>query len=228
MSAPLPLPEYRACPHCAEPILVEARRCKHRRKSVPPFSRPEAQVPQRKGWKAMGGFVLAVVAWAIYYHFTWTPPPLTTQAQLRRPAATILGIKPQEPGSQPESIAKTFVENIGNATIAANESSMVSSLRTVNIAQLMYGETYNRGFAPSLAALNQAGLINSQLASGRAHEYIFYYKPVTFAGQIRSYWLWARPSAYNRTAVASCITNETADIHCTNEDRYATFSDAPH
>jgi hypothetical protein len=228
MPAPLPLPEYRACPHCAEPILVEARLCKHCHKSVPPLPQPEAQVTKRGGWKAAGGFLFAVVAWTVYYHYTWTPPAPTTQGQLARPAATVLAIKPQQPGAKPATMAKTFIENITNTTIAANEAAMLSHLRTVNTAQVLYDATYNSGFAPSLAALNKANMIDSRLASGRADDYIFYYKPGGLLIQIKTYWLWARPSAYNRTAIASCVTNETGEIHCTNEDRYATFLDPIH
>jgi len=101
---------------------------------------------------------------------------------------------------------------------------MVARLRTVNLAQLTY-DANNGGFASSLAVLNQANLIDARLASGNADEYVFKYKPVIVAGQIKQYWLWARPSAYSRTAIASCMTSETSEIHCTNEDRDATLSD---
>jgi hypothetical protein len=228
MSAPLPLPEYQACPHCAEPILVEARLCKHCHKPVPPLSQPRSQVTKRKWWMAIGGVIFTVIGWTIYYELTWTRSAPTTQAELARPAATILSVKPQRPGAEPKEIAKTFVENMGNATIAANEAAMLADLQIINTSQMTYSEGFNGGFAPSLAALNQAGMIDARLASGRASEYIFYYKPVGSASQIKSYWLWARPSAYNRTAIASCITNEMAEIHCTNEDRYATFWDPVH
>jgi hypothetical protein len=190
-----------------------------------PFSQPEAQLPKRKGWKEIVSFIVALIAWAAYYFLTWAPSPPATQAELARPAGSVLAIKPQEPSAKPREMAETFVENIGNTTIAANELTMLARLRTVNTAQATYNATYDHGFAPSLAALTQADLIDSAIASGRIDGYTFYYKPVSLAGQTIGYWVWTRPSVYNRNSIASCITNETLDIHCTNEDRYAAWSD---
>src|SRR5438309_5045682 len=135
-------------------------------------------------------------------------PPPTTQAELERPAGTVLDIKPQMPRAKPEEFAKTLFENTGKTSIARNELALLARLQTIHTAQAAYDAMFNLGFAPSLAALNQADLIDSQLASDREDEYIFYYKPVSRAGKIKAYWLWTRPSAYNRSAIASCITSE--------------------
>src|SRR5262249_51256569 len=159
------------------------------------------QVQKLKRWKAAGAVILAFIAWTTYYHFTWAPAPPTTDAELARPAGTVTAIKPQEPGAKPAEIAKTTVENLGNVTIAARELSMVARLKTVTLAKLTYNPKMGV-FATFLAALNKQNLIDARLASGNADEYVFKYKPVIVAGQIKQYWLWARPSAYSRTAIA--------------------------
>lgn len=211
------LPEYRACPNCAEPILVEASVCKHCHQTVPPFSKPELQEPKKKHryWKAVGGTLFALVAWIVYYWATWTPSAPTTKTELERSVGTA---QLQELGETPKSLAKTFVENIGKETIAAREVNMLIHLRTFATAESIY-KLSNGKFAPSLEVLSQADQLNSELA--RVAGYTFSYQ---LGASGSDYRLSARPSVYSQTAIASCITNGT-EIHCTNEDREATYSD---
>jgi len=81
-------------------------------------------------------------------------------------------------------IAAIAIPNLLRARIAANESSAVSSVRTVNTAQVTYNSTYSTvGFASTLGALggssctppNSSGacLIDTQLASGTKSGYSF-------------------------------------------------------
>lgn len=76
--------------------------------------------------------------------------------------------------------------------MAANESSAVGSLRTINTACVTYSTTYRRGFPPSLAALGPpangrasvraADLIDSMVVSGVKSGYRFAYVSRDFDG----------------------------------------------
>ena len=223
MPPPSSLPEYRACPHCAEPILVEARLCKHCHRSVPPVSKREPPVVKSKHryLKAAGGTLFAFVAWFVYYEAAWTPSAPTTKAEIERPAGTAIDIQPQTPGASPKLLAKTYVANINKETIAVRELTMLNRLRTINTAEVTY-KVVNSTLAPSLETLSQAGLIDPKFAKGVLDGYAFTWQ---LGASGSDYRLSARPLVYSLNGIASCITNETNAIHCTNEDREATFSD---
>jgi type IV pilus assembly protein PilA len=81
-------------------------------------------------------------------------------------------------------IAAIAIPNLLRARIAANESSAVASLRTLNTAQISYDSAYPTiGFATTLAALSgtscappgssQACYIDETLASGTKSGYTF-------------------------------------------------------
>src|ERR1700723_2859174 len=81
-------------------------------------------------------------------------------------------------------IAAIAIPNLLRARIAANESSAVASIRTINTAQISYNSAYPTvGFASSLGALagtsctppssTSACLIDTQLASGTKSGYSF-------------------------------------------------------
>jgi prepilin-type N-terminal cleavage/methylation domain-containing protein len=81
-------------------------------------------------------------------------------------------------------IAAIAIPNLLRARIAANESSAVASLRTLNTAQISYNSSYPAvGFATALSALSGvsctppgssgACLIDTQLSSGSKSGYSF-------------------------------------------------------
>ncbi len=83
-------------------------------------------------------------------------------------------------------IAAIAIPNLLRARIAANESSAVASLRTINTAEISYNSSYPTvGFSATLAALSGTGasctppssatacLIDSTLASGTKSGYSF-------------------------------------------------------
>ena len=81
-------------------------------------------------------------------------------------------------------IAAIAIPNLLRARIAANESSAVASVRTVNTAQITYNSSYSTvGYASSLGALagtsctppssNSACLIDTQLGGGSKSGYSF-------------------------------------------------------
>jgi len=108
-------------------------------------------------------------------------------------------------------IAAIAIPNLLRARIAANESSAVASLRTINTAMISYNSSYPTvGFAASLTVLTgtctgattptsaNACLIDSTLASGTKSGY-----NIAAAGTSGGYAAWANPVTLNTTGVNS-------------------------
>jgi prepilin-type N-terminal cleavage/methylation domain-containing protein len=129
-------------------------------------------------------------------------------------------------------IAAIAIPNLLRARIAANESSAVASVRTLNTAQISYNSAYpTAGFAAGLSNLagscntaaalptsTAACLIDSQLASGTKSGYSF---GVTASGTpASSYQAWANPLTQNTTGVRSFCSVADAVV------RYVTASQA--
>jgi len=108
-------------------------------------------------------------------------------------------------------IAAIAIPNLLRARIAANESSAVASVRTLNTAQISYNSAYPTvGFSSTLASLSsngcappdstQACLIDSQLASGTKSGYSFALSGVT-GTPASTYQTIATPLTVNQTGV---------------------------
>jgi len=108
-------------------------------------------------------------------------------------------------------IAAIAIPNLLRARIAANESSAVASVRTVNTAQITYDSSYSTvGFASSMSALagtscappNSAGacLIDTQLAGGTKSGYSFAISG-TLGAPVATYNVIAAPINPNQTGV---------------------------
>jgi type IV pilus assembly protein PilA len=108
-------------------------------------------------------------------------------------------------------IAAIAIPNLLRARIAANESSAVASVRTVNTAQITYNSSYSTvGFASSLGNLagtscappSSAGacLIDTQLAGGTKSGYSFGISGVT-GTPASTYQVIAAPITPNQTGV---------------------------
>jgi prepilin-type N-terminal cleavage/methylation domain-containing protein len=125
-------------------------------------------------------------------------------------------------------IAAIAIPNLLRARIAANESSAVASVRTLNTSQISYNSAYPTvGFAAALSNLSgtctgtvipsstTACLIDSQLASGIKSGYTF---TVTASGgpPASSYMAWANPQAVNTTGVRSFCSVADAVVRYTN------------
>jgi type IV pilus assembly protein PilA len=112
-------------------------------------------------------------------------------------------------------IAAIAIPNLLRARIAANESSAVASIRTLNTSQISYNSAYPTvGFAGTLASLSgtctgtviptsaTACLIDSQLASGTKSGYSFNVA-VTGTNPATNYAVWTNPLTQNTTGVRS-------------------------
>jgi sugar lactone lactonase YvrE/type II secretory pathway pseudopilin PulG len=86
--------------------------------------------------------------------------------------------------------------------ISTNEALAVESLRKINSAEMIYATTYEAGFSPSLGALagtagpptaSAAGLLSSEVVSGKSSGYSFVYSGLTSGGRYDTYSITASP-----------------------------------
>jgi type IV pilus assembly protein PilA len=123
--------------------------------------------------------------------------------------------------------------------MAANESSAVASLRTLNTACVTYAAMYGIGYPSSLSDLGtsgesagqatakSAGLIDNTLASGTKSGYAFAYTAgTTAAGATVTYTIHAAPISPGQTGERHFFTDESCVIRV-NGLRRATKSDLP-
>ena len=121
-------------------------------------------------------------------------------------------------------IAAIAIPNLLRARIAANESSAVASIRTLNTAQISYNSAYpTAGFASSLSVLSggscssgtpdstQACLIDTQLSSGTKSGYTFILSGVS-GTPASSYQVSGSPLSAGSTGVRSFCSQPDAVV----------------
>jgi type IV pilus assembly protein PilA len=122
-------------------------------------------------------------------------------------------------------IAAIAIPNLLRARMAANESSAVGSLRTINTAEITYNSTYPTvGFSPTLLALGGAPnvacvpaqatacLIDNVLSSGTKSGYSFVATSVAGGPPTVSYIATATPVTLNQTGVRSFCSSSDAVV----------------
>jgi type II secretory pathway pseudopilin PulG len=121
-------------------------------------------------------------------------------------------------------VAAIAIPNLLRARIAANESSAVASLRTINTAEIAYASAYTTvGYAPALSALGGtkctppdstgACLIDTQLESGQKSGYRFEIRSrIHSETEGDKYQVVAYPQVLNQTGVRAFCSDETAII----------------
>jgi type IV pilus assembly protein PilA len=130
-------------------------------------------------------------------------------------------------------IAAIAIPNLLRAKIAANESSAVQSVRTINTTQITYQSTYSTvGYAATLPALGPSGpacttpsatnacLIDWSLSQATApgsakSGYYFGMGVVTTNGMNLAYTVGAAPAAFNQTGVRGFCSNADVVIRST-------------
>lgn len=134
-------------------------------------------------------------------------------------------------------IAAIAIPNLLRSRIAANQSSAVGSLRTLNTAEITYSSTYNCGFTPDLPTLapsasgnptsTAAGLIDSVLAGGTKSGYSFTYSPGASdsSGKINAYAINATPIT-STTGTNYYFTDQSGVIR-QNSTTTAASTDSP-
>jgi hypothetical protein len=130
-------------------------------------------------------------------------------------------------------IIGSIVPSMLHNKVAADESLAIASLRTINSAQMSYGEgNPTKGFASSLAELGPPpgdNQIDVALASGTKSGYVFIFTvgPHDSSGRITKYTVTARPQVFGNTGNRSFFTDESFIIRSTAENRLAIASDLP-
>ena len=136
-------------------------------------------------------------------------------------------------------IAAIAIPNLLRSRIAANQSSAVGSLRTLNTAEVTYSSTYGTGFSVTMAYLQPdpsggtnpsstaAGLIDSVLASGSKSGYTFTYTPGASdsSGRINTYTFNANPIT-SSTGTNYYYTDQSGVIR-QNSTQAAASTDSP-
>jgi len=134
-------------------------------------------------------------------------------------------------------IAAIAIPNLLRAKMAANESSAVGSLRTINTSCVEYSTTYGVGFPTSLASLGgtgtassaSAGLIDSVLSGGTKSGYTFAYAPGTAdsAGNIDTYTITATPVVASTTGQRMFFTDQSGVIRADASGSGASVNSTP-
>ncbi|HEY6764643.1 MAG TPA: prepilin-type N-terminal cleavage/methylation domain-containing protein [Candidatus Sulfotelmatobacter sp.] len=122
-------------------------------------------------------------------------------------------------------IAAIAIPNLLRARMAANESSAVGSLRTINTGEVTYNSTYPTvGYAPALLALGGAAgaacvpapasacLIDNVLSSGTKSGYNFIANSVAGGPPTISYIASGSPVTPNQTGIRSFCSFEDAVV----------------
>ncbi len=118
-------------------------------------------------------------------------------------------------------IAALSVPNLAKSKMAAHESSAISGMRSLVTAQITYATRTGPGdFAPDLATLQGANLIDSVLGSGTAEAYSF-----ALSGSGVQYTIDARPLVYGSSGIRSFFTDASGAIRYTTADAAATVTD---
>jgi type II secretory pathway pseudopilin PulG len=113
-------------------------------------------------------------------------------------------------------IAAIAIPNLLRARMAANASSAVAAVRTINTAQIAYSGSHpETGYACSLSALGEGQMIDSALASGQKNGYRFEIKECeaeTQGGPNTKYQVVAYPITANQTGDRTFCSDESAVI----------------
>lgn len=119
--------------------------------------------------------------------------------------------------------------------MAANEASVVSTLRVVNAACLSYSTTWTTGFPVSLSNLGPgqpataaaADLVSSLVSSGTKNGYVLtYISGAPVDGKIPSYTITAAPLVPNQTGVRYFFSDQSGVIR-QNTGSAATVTSSP-
>jgi len=110
-------------------------------------------------------------------------------------------------------IAAIAIPNLLRARMAANESSAVAAVRTLNVAETVYSQAHPAtGYTCALSDLDQ---IDSTLKTGRKYGYVFELKDCAAGTEGTSnvkYRIVAYPAAPNQTGVRAFCSDESAVI----------------
>jgi len=134
-------------------------------------------------------------------------------------------------------VAAIAIPNFIRSKMRANEAAAVANLRNITTAETVYSTTYGIGFSTNLAKLggttvavdqNNAGLIDSVLASGSKTGYTFTYSILSqdVAGHLLAFAVTADPTLAGKSGDRHFYADQNAVIRH-NETTTASVSDSP-
>ena len=113
-------------------------------------------------------------------------------------------------------VAAIAIPNLLRARMAANESSAIAGVRTIDVAEVSYSTSHPvEGFTCSLSALEKAGLIAGSLANGQNTGYAFELTSCTPAdggGANTKYQVVAYPVRLNQTGRRAFCSDQSAVV----------------
>jgi type IV pilus assembly protein PilA len=113
-------------------------------------------------------------------------------------------------------IAAIAIPNLLRARMAANESSAVASVRTLEVAEVRYSSSHpDSGYTCSLSDLSGAGLIEARLASGEKNGYVFELSgctPSSEGGPNVKFRVVAYPATTNTTGTRAFCSDESGVV----------------
>jgi hypothetical protein len=131
------------------------------------------------------------------------------------------------------------ISAVGAAGLPAQDEAPgpVDFLRTINTAEVTYGNIYHKGFSPALKNLGapaagqkpsaaRSYLVDEDLAAGKKNDYIFTYKPSAPGkdGKINAYTVTARPVKWKK-GLKSFFSDSSGVIRWTGRNRAPRASD---
>ena len=134
-------------------------------------------------------------------------------------------------------LAAIAIPNLLRARVAANEASAVSSMRTINAAEVTYRSAYPAvGYACTFGALggnaahansDAAGLLDAQLASGIKHGYRFEMASCENGGDEAKYQVIASPVTPGSSGTRTFCSDQTAVIKVSRQGEDCLESGTP-
>ncbi len=165
--------------------------------------------------KELGDLGAAIIEWQYDAADTIVETRFYGSDEQPMPRMTVLHARYREPADYPDLISDRCV---------SNESSAISAVRDIVVAQLTYSATTPGGnYAPDLSTLEQSRVIDSITASGTQHGYTF----TTTTGEDGStFTVNANPVVHGILGGRYFLfADESGDIRYTTEDRAATAGD---
>lgn len=111
------------------------------------------------------------------------------------------------------SSRKSWQRSMADTAILSNENSVVSSVRTLNTAEIAYAQAHREtGYTCSISDLSGVWGISADLAHGRKNGYVFELQGCSAAkanGPIVKYQLTAYPAVANKVGTPAFCSNES-------------------
>jgi len=121
-------------------------------------------------------------------------------------------------------IAQMAIPHLMQSKLAANESSAITTVRSVLNAETLYVTTVGSGKYATMGGLVSGMLVDTVVGSSTKDGYVF---AISLGAADASFSIDARPTGYSNSGIRSFFSDETAVIRYTTADSAATASSSP-